>query len=231
MIDPATGWFEIREVPGTKRADVVANIVEQVWLTRYPWPQEVILDRGTEFMAEFSAMLENDYGIKKRPITKRNPQANAIVERVHQTIGNMIRIFQVQNMDEEDPWTGILNAVAFAIRATVHTTTQATPMQLVFGRDAVLNIQFQANWKLIKDRKQRLINQNNKRENSKRIPHLYKVGDEILIKQDQNSKFGSNPYKGPYIITEVRNNGTVRVKEGISEDTYNVRMITPYHRS
>ena len=69
MIDPATGWFEIQELPGTKRADILANIVEQTWLTRYPWPQEVILDRGTEFMAEFSAMLTNDYGIKKKPIT------------------------------------------------------------------------------------------------------------------------------------------------------------------
>jgi transposase InsO family protein len=230
MIDPATGWFEIRPVPGTKRADVVANIVEQAWLTRYPWPQEVIFDRGTEFMAEFSEMLINDYGIKKKPITKRNPQANAIVERVHQTIGNMIRTFQVHSVDDDDPWTGILSAVAFAVRSTVHTTTRATPMQLVFGRDAILNIQFEANWKFIKDRKQHLIRQNNKRENAKRIPHQYHVGDEVLIKQDQNTKFGSDPYKGPFTITEVRTNGTVRLREGITEDTYNVRMLTPYLR-
>jgi hypothetical protein len=31
----------------------------------------------------------DDYGVKKKPITTRNPQANAIVERVHQTIGNI----------------------------------------------------------------------------------------------------------------------------------------------
>ena len=231
MIDPATGWFEIRQVPGTKRADVVANIIEQAWLTRYPWPQTVTFDRGTEFMAEFSEMLVTDYGIKKKPITKRNPQANAIVERVHQTIGNMIRTFQVQYLDEDDPWAGILSAVAFAVRATVHTTTQATPMQLVFGRDAILNIQFKANWKLLKQRKQEIIHRNNTRENSRRVSHTYRVGDKILIKQDQNAKFGSDAYKGPYTITEVRNNGTVRVNEGMVEDTYNIRMITPYHDS
>ena len=66
-----TGWFEIREVPGTKRADFVANIVEQAWLTRYPCPPKVTLDRGIEFMAEFSKMVQDDYGIKKKPITKR----------------------------------------------------------------------------------------------------------------------------------------------------------------
>ena len=42
MIDPATGWFEIAEVPGTKRVDVVSNIVEQTWLSRYPRPQKVV---------------------------------------------------------------------------------------------------------------------------------------------------------------------------------------------
>ena len=53
MIDPATGWFEITDV-STKRADVVANIIEQTWLVRYPWPTQVVLNRGREFMAEFT---------------------------------------------------------------------------------------------------------------------------------------------------------------------------------
>ena len=131
MIDPATGWFEIKQVPGTKSADVVANIVEMVWLNRYPWPQKVILDRGTEFMAEFSKMIQDDYGVKKKPTTKRNPQANVIVERVHQTIGNMIRTFEVQdqeNLDGGDPWSRILTAVSFAVRSRFHTTTKVTSM-------------------------------------------------------------------------------------------------------
>jgi hypothetical protein len=179
-------------------------------------------------MAEFRKMLDNDYDTLKRPITKRNPQANSIVERVHQTIGNMIRTFSPQDIDEDDPWSGILGAVAFGVRATVHTTTQATPSQLVFGRDAILNVPFQANWKRIQERKQKLIATNNRRENAKRVPYQYHVGDKVLIKQDRDRKFGTDAYKGPYVVTEVRNNGTVRIREGITEDTYNIRMITPY---
>jgi hypothetical protein len=68
----------------------------------------------------------------------------------------------------------------FATRATYHMTTQATPAQLVFGRDAILNTKFDANWKLICDRKQRAIYQNNQKENSKRISHTYRVGDAVL---------------------------------------------------
>jgi len=68
----------------------------------------------------------------------------------------------------------------FALRATYHTTLQATPTQLVFGRDAMLNVKFAANWQLIKQRKQKCIIQNHLKENSKRIPHEYKVGDSSL---------------------------------------------------
>ena len=45
MIDPATGWMEICTVPSA-RADLVSNIVELAWLTRYPLPSKVILDYG-----------------------------------------------------------------------------------------------------------------------------------------------------------------------------------------
>ena len=57
MIDPATGWFEMREIK-TKSADVISNIVEQAWLTRYPWPTQITYDKGTEFMAEFANMIK-----------------------------------------------------------------------------------------------------------------------------------------------------------------------------
>ena len=183
MIDPATGWFEIVRIPNG-RADTVSNLLEQTWFARYPWPQHVIHDRGSEFMAEVHDMLRYDYGCTVNKITTRNPQANAIVERVHQTIGNMIRTWFVDDpeLDGPGPYTGLLTAVAFATRATMHTTLNATPCQLVFGRDAFLRMEFHADWEVIRARKQACINENNARENRKRIPHTYRIGDRILIK-------------------------------------------------
>lgn len=227
MIDPATGWLEIREIKN-KEATTMANIVEQTWLTRYPIPQILTFDKGTEFMAEFAEMIENDYGIKRKGCTTRNPQSNAILERVHQTIGNMIRTFSKDNLDETDPWGGILSATMFAVRATYHTTMQATPSQLVFGRDAILNTKFEANWALIKAQKQRMIEKNNKKENASRIPHTYQVNDMVLYKNVMNSKFSEDPWKGPYQIQQVNDNGTVRLKMGKVTDRVNVRNIKPY---
>ena len=61
-----------------------------------------------------------------------------------------------------DGFSGILAAIAFAMQAMVHTTMQATPTQLVFNRDVIHNVHFEADWQYIKDCKQRLICQNNK---------------------------------------------------------------------
>ena len=44
MIDPATGWFELHELPGDKRSITVAQILEQEWYASYPWPYQVIFD-------------------------------------------------------------------------------------------------------------------------------------------------------------------------------------------
>ena len=44
----------------------------------------------------------------------------------------------------------------------------------------LLNTKFEANWNLIKERKQKLIKQNNERENKNRIEHQYKEGDKVL---------------------------------------------------
>ena len=116
----------------------------------------------------------------------------------------------------------------FATCATYHTTLQATPSQSVFGRDAILNTQFKANWKYIKDRKQKLIAKNNKRENSKQVPHKYRVGDKVLYKIPVSRKFGEPKWVGPYPLTTILDNSTVRMQRSAVNKQVNIRSIKPY---
>ena len=111
-------------------------------------------------------MCEN-YGIKAKPTTSHNPQANAIIERVHKVAKNMLRSFDLEKeqLEEENPFEYFLQSTAWAIRSTYHTTLQATPCQLVFGRDMIHNIAFKANWDRIQKRKQDIINKSNNKEN------------------------------------------------------------------
>ena len=99
-----------------------------------------------------------------------------MLERVHKTIGNILRTSKVQNMvlGDENPWEGILVSTIFALRAMVHTTTQYTSVQLVFGRDSIINRRHDVEWETIKTRKQDLIKKDNKRENLNQIKHTFK---------------------------------------------------------
>ena len=83
----------------------------------------------------------DNYRIKEKPSTSYNPQSNGIIEHVNQVLGNALRTFELEEkeLDTNDPWGHFLSAAAWAIRSTVHTTLDATPGQLVFGRYIALH--------------------------------------------------------------------------------------------
>ena len=91
----------------------------------------------------------------------------------------------------------------------------------------IFNIQHVANWEFTRQKKQCHIDKNNKAENAKHIDHQYKEGDLVLLLQGTENKYEA-PYKGPYCMLQVYDNGTVRLQVGAVEDTVNLRRLTPY---
>ena len=72
--DPAMGWFELQECK-TKKANEISNLIEQVWLSRYPWPEYITFDGGPEFKAEFGDLLKTEYpNIKMKLLSKQKPK-------------------------------------------------------------------------------------------------------------------------------------------------------------
>ena len=118
-------------------------------------------------MEEFCKMIQRDYGLTKKPINTRNPQANGIIERIHQTIGNMICTFQINELelDKEDPWLGIIGSFMFATRPTLHSTNRAIPIQLVVDQDEIINFKNKSDWTYMKNRKDKISCKNNIIEN------------------------------------------------------------------
>jgi hypothetical protein len=228
MIDPATGWFEIAEAK-ERTAEHVAKVFDNAWLSRYPRPQYIGFDNGGENKGLVREMVEN-YGQRMKPTSTHNPQSNGIIERVHAVINDMLRTHKIEetDVDETDPWTDILSATAFAIRSTCHTVLEATPAQLVFRRDMILPIKFQADWAYIRRQKAKAIAKNNDRENDGRIAHTYKVGDKVLYRKHGILRKLDIPRRGPYQITKVYNNGTVKLKRGVVSERVNIRHLTPF---
>jgi len=233
VIDPATGFFETVEI-GEKAANRIANWLELHWLTRHPWPTEVTLDKGKEIARKVSETLKNECGIKRKIVASCNPQANSMIEMCHKTRHNMICSAQIKDKRDADSFLGfkgVLVACRKAMNSTVHTTARAMPTQLLFGRDAMLNASFQADWQFIKERKQRFIIQNNKRENAVRKPHAHNAGDVAALKAGAGCKHCSSPCLDPMRITQVNDNGTVKLVKvadnngGAVSRTWNIRNI------
>ena len=97
----------------------------------------------------------------------------------------------------------------------------------------MLNASFEADWQFIKERKQKLILQNNARENIHRREYTYTVGQEVYVKQDPNRKHGdgTDQYRGPYTVSQVNDNGTVQLSRattrGAVSQTWNIHNIKP----
>jgi hypothetical protein len=114
---------------------------------------------------------------------------------------------------------------------TYCTASNTNVTTVVFGRDAVLNINFQANWKYIKDRKQKTILKNNQRENKQRIVYKYVPGQKVLLKAKFEGKYAGDLFDGPYVVLHVNMNVTVRLKRGLFLETINIRNIKPFNEN
>jgi hypothetical protein len=152
-IDTVTNLKELSRV-ADKTSETIARKYAQCWLSRYPWPQRCVHDPGTEFVGpEFQTLLENCH-IKDVCTSAKNPQANAVCERMHQTVGNVLRTLlhsePPQNITTAKEFVHEALSIAMhAMRAGIHTPLGSSLGSLVFNRDMFLNIPLIANWHVI----------------------------------------------------------------------------------
>jgi transposase InsO family protein len=215
IIDTVTNLVELVRADN-KRSETVARLFNNTWLSRYPRPMKVIHDQGTEFTGYAFQKVLSDHGIRPVSITTKNPQANAICERMHQTIGNTLRTMSTFNPPDGIETanqmldTALANCM-FATRAALHGSLKATPGSLVFSRDMILDIPLVADWLFIQENRQQLIDQRLIAANRKRFSYDYKVGEKVWKKIYEPHKLQSR-FEGPYEITQVHSNGTLTIR-------------------
>ena len=246
MIDPATGWFEIQELPNCdvtyvrkgeevvkviidKSSMSVARLFNKTWLSRYPRAKSIIYDNGSEFKLYFELLCDS-FGIKRKPTTVKNPQANAILERMHAVCTDMLR---TSNLDMQDTCTpemidDLVTNVGWAIRSTYHTVLGASPGAAIFQRDMLFDIPYIANWSEIGKRRQQQVDKSCDLKNKQRLDFDYRVGQKALLIKDGKLRKAEDPYEGPYVITDVYTNGTVRIQRGTLNERLNIRRLHPY---
>ena len=135
------------------------------WFSHYPPSQYIIYDNGSEFKLHFETLCDS-YGLKRKPTSVRNPQANSILEHAHQTIMAMLRTAELDMADtvSKSDIADFLTNAAWAVCSTYHTVLKTSPGAAIFGRDMLFGVPFLVNWKKIGEYRQTQTDRNTERE-------------------------------------------------------------------
>ena len=174
-------------------------------------------------------------GILHVTSTSRNPQGNSLIERIHQTIGQVLRTVVVAKnpKSHHDADVVIEETLATAMHACrcacSHSLDYNSPGSLAFGRDMFLDIPLIADIMAIQNNRQLLVNKRLLRANASRIQHDYTVGDLVWKKNYLGFSDKLQPsVSGPYPIERVHTNGTVTIRRSDRVlERINIRRIRP----
>ncbi|KAE8892938.1 hypothetical protein PF003_g23042 [Phytophthora fragariae] len=223
IIDTATRLIEILPTIDATSMEA-AYLMDRYWFARYPRPTRCIHDGGSEFKKEFAELLDS-YGVESVPTTTRNPQANAVIERVHRVICEKMRTKDIQTQAD---WADFLNNTMFAMRTSNHSMLKASPAQLAFGRDMLVDVAHTTDWTAEHRRKVEQERAHNERENQGRAKWTYRPGDHVLLRRDAGIQGKMQPlFDGPFEVIAVQEHGTLTLDKGRYLEKVHIRRVRP----
>ena len=93
----------------------------------------------------------------------------------------------------------------------------------------LFDLPYIADWTAIGQRRQRNTDCENLKENAKRVDFDYQVGQKVMLINDGKIlRKAESKYLGPFTITDIHTNGTIRIQKGSMSERLNIRRVTPY---
>jgi hypothetical protein len=153
---------------------------------------------------------------------------------MHQAVGNSLCILKQwtppNHLDDAHLLidTALANAM-YATRATFHSGLMTTPGALSFSCDMVMNIPFIADLTLIRDNRQRLIDERVICSNACCHLYGYQPGQEVLKLVYKPDKLEPRA-QGPYAIIAVHTIGTLTIQlNAQTTEHISIRNVKPFH--
>ena len=130
VIDGFTRFIELYKSKDTKGISAAEALLTHAG--RYGTPDVIMTDNGTQFKNELVSHLQNLLGIQHNFTTPYSHEENAIVERANKEVNRHLRAIIFHKKIVED-WTLCLPLVQRIMNSQVHSATQVSPAQMLFG--------------------------------------------------------------------------------------------------
>jgi hypothetical protein len=210
---------------------------DHVW-RHHGLPDQIISDRGAQFVSSFTRELNRMLGIRTSLSTAFHPQTDGQTERVNQEIEQYLRVFVNQRQDD---WAEWLPLAEFAYNNRVHSSTRRTPFEMDNGQHPRMGVEprkqtqleaveeFTSRIKQATEETQSALKQAaddmSRFYNAKRSDSVkFTVGDKVWldarnIKTTRPSKKLDDRWFGPFTVEQV-----------ISDNAYKLKLTPPFRK-
>ena len=127
IIDRFTRWPEAIPLPDA-HAYICASALLHHWVARFGVPEDIVSDRGRQFISNLWSELNKLLGIDTNTTTAYHPQANGMVERLHRQLKAALKA-RTTGPD----WFDQLPMVLLGIRSSWRVDPDCSPAELVYG--------------------------------------------------------------------------------------------------
>ena len=205
-------------VKNHKAATVSRCLYESV-VAYFGAPRSILSDRGTEFTSVIWETLSEMLGAKIKLTAPYYPQGNAVIERSHRTLNNMLRTMLLEK--ERREWSSLIPSIMLYMNSMVQEKTGVSAGEILFGRNPNLpsDISFSPVTSLSNDRegyvkqlkkdlqdiRQKLSRVLGQEPNQSSNP--FSVGEKIIVAvlpHERTDKLMAK-WKGPFVVTNIPN--------------------------
>ena len=238
--DYLTRYVEVLALP-VASAEAVADFLINTIVANYGPPGKLLTDRGKNFMSRLCNAVYDMTSIKKIWTTPYKPSTDGLVEKYNHTMAEMLSHYVSIGMHDWDKWLQVLK---FAYNSSKSPSTGYSPFYLLRGYEPRLLLDLTLELPTFMDPKHRdddlyltnfLASMNDAREcakkaiahsqelsakyhNRKRRDIKFMEGD-LVLQYEHRSKKLTNRFTGPYRVSKVYPNNTVKL-ESISGKHY-----------
>lgn len=211
-------------------ADSVARgLVEQAIL-RYGIPETILSDLGSEYINNLFSKIMKLLGIKHYTTSGYHPETNGSIERQNSILKSILRS-QVGNI--LNSWPQFLPYAVFIINSQINSSTGFSPFELIYGYKLAIptnlkrkpepiytydNYLTELRYKLQLAHslaRENLISSKIHNKNyydTKTRQTIYKIGDMVLITNEDRKTKLHNPFIGPYKVIDIISEVNIKIR-------------------